>query len=227
VAEHAQQQEVYRQRDRLETARTVAAIINESLGGVAQGQGDDISTIASPTTGNNANMAGVLNERNGQGREGVRVNLDNISQLITRRQNTSAFTTISKKDNTRVNISQMQQITESLGRAEFANMCGVNEVARILEYTNQVVEVTGFANSFQPLKDIPIVKAALAYDHPETGEVIVLILNQALYFGNQLNKILLNPNQLRAYGNIVNDVPKQFGGSSHSITTSEGDLNIP
>jgi len=172
-------------------------------------------------------MAGVLNERNGQGREGVRVNLDNISQLITRRQNTSAFTTISKKDNTRVNISQMQQITESLGRAEFANMCGVNEVARILEYTNQVVEVTGFANSFQPLKDIPIVKAALAYDHPETGEVIVLILNQALYFGNQLNKILLNPNQLRAYGNIVNDVPKQFGGSSHSITTSEGDLNIP
>ncbi len=100
-------------------------------------------------------------------------------------------------------------------------------MARILEYTNQVVEVTGFANSFQPLRDVPIVKAALAYDHPETGEIIILILNQALYFGNQLNEILINPNQLRAYGNIVDDVPKQFGGTSHSITTPQGDLKIP
>jgi hypothetical protein len=124
----------------------------------------------------------------------------------------------------------MQQITESFGRAELdshADTCGVNEVARILENNTQVAEVTGFANSFQPLKDIPIVKAALAYDHAETGKVIVLIINQALYFGNQLKKILLNPNRLRAYGNIVNHIPKQFLGISHSITTSEGDLNIP
>ena len=124
----------------------------------------------------------------------------------------------------------MQQLTESFGRSELdshADMCGVTELARILEYTNQVVEVTGFVNSFQPLKDKPIVKAAVAYDHPETGEIIVLILNQALYFGNQVNKFLLNPNQLRAYWNIVNNVPKQFGGSSHSSTTSKGDLNIP
>jgi hypothetical protein len=48
------------------------------------------------------------------------------------------------------------------------------DVVRILEYTNQVIEVTGFANSFQPLRDVLIVKAALAYDCTETGEVIIL-----------------------------------------------------
>jgi hypothetical protein len=108
----AQRQEVYRQRDRLAMARTVAAVINESLGSAAQGQGDDISAIISPMTGNNAGIANSQNERNSQGREGICVNLENISQLITRRQNTSAFTTTSRKSNTRVNISQVQQLTD-------------------------------------------------------------------------------------------------------------------
>jgi hypothetical protein len=93
-------------------ARTVAAVINESLGSAAQGQGDDISAIISPMTGNNAGIANSQNERNSQGREDICVNLENISQLITRRQNTSAFTTTSRKSNTRVNISQVQQLTD-------------------------------------------------------------------------------------------------------------------
>jgi hypothetical protein len=108
----AQRQEVYRQRDRLAMARTVAAVINESLGSAAQGQGDDISAIISPMTGNNAGIANSQNERNSQGREDICVNLENISQLITRRQNTSAFATTSRKSNTRVNISQVQQLTD-------------------------------------------------------------------------------------------------------------------
>jgi hypothetical protein len=88
---------------------------------------------------------------------------------------------------------------------------------QLLEYTDQVAVVSGFANSMQSLKNVPIVKAALSYDHPETGEVIVLIINQAIYFGDQLDEILLNPNQIRAYGNVVDDVPIQFRGASHSI----------
>jgi hypothetical protein len=67
-------------------------------------------------------------------------------------------------------------------------------MARIIEYNNQVTEVSGFANSMQTLKEVPIVKAALVYDHPETGEVAVLIINQALYFGDELDQVLLNPN---------------------------------
>jgi hypothetical protein len=47
-----------------------------------------------------------------------------------------------------------------------ADTCGVNGVARILEYTGQVAEASGFTNSLEPLQDIPIVNAALAFDNP-------------------------------------------------------------
>lgn len=96
-----------------------------------------------------------------------------------------------------------------------------------MEFTGQFADVSGFANSLNTIQDVPIVKAVLAYDHPETGEVIVLIINQALYFGNQLDEVLLNPNQLHAYGSIVNNVPKHLGGTSHSISIPDNDLTIP
>lgn len=75
-----------------------------------------------------------------------------------------------------------------------ADTCGVNSVTKVLEYTGRTAEVSGFANSLAPLSNIPIVKATLAYDHPQTGEVILWVINQALYFGDQLDEVLLNPN---------------------------------
>jgi hypothetical protein len=59
-----------------------------------------------------------------------------------------------------------------------------------------VAKVSGFANSLESIKDVPVVKATLAYDHPVTGEAILLVINQALYFENQLDHVLLNPNKL-------------------------------
>ncbi|MFN9957217.1 MAG: hypothetical protein ACK55I_29285, partial [bacterium] len=58
--------------------------------------------------------------------------------------------------------------------------------ARIIEYTGQTVEVSGFSTSMDSIKNVPIVKAALAYDDPSTGETLILVLNQTLYFGDHL-----------------------------------------
>jgi len=58
----------------------------------------------------------------------------------------------------------------------------------------KVAEVHGFSKSLPALQDIPIIKAAVAYDDPESGEKTIVILNQALYFGDQLPHILLNQN---------------------------------
>ncbi len=89
-------------------------------------------------------------------------------------------------------------------------------------------EVSGFSNAMDSLQDIPIVKAAVAYDHPETGEVIILVINQALYFGDKLTHILLNPNQLRSHNIRVDDVPKHLSSTStHSIWVEEESLDIP
>jgi hypothetical protein len=79
------------------------------------------------------------------------------------------------------------------------------------------------------LQDIPIVKAALAYDEPESGENIILIFNQALHFGNKLPNILLNPNQMWSQGLTVDDCPKHLsrGKSTHSIIIEEENVIIP
>jgi len=106
--------------------------------------------------------------------------------------------------------------------------CGANHVAKILEYHGQVAKVSGFLEAMESLKDVPIVKAAIAYDNPNTGESIVLIINQALYFGKDLSHILLNPNQMRANGLIVEDIPTHLSAtSSHSIIIREEDTTIP
>ncbi len=40
------------------------------------------------------------------------------------------------------------------------------------------------------MEEIPIVKAALAYDGPLSGETFILIFGQALYFGSKFRSAL-------------------------------------
>jgi hypothetical protein len=58
---------------------------------------------------------------------------------------------------------------------------------------------------------------ATALDDPATGNVIILYINEALYFGDKMSHTLLCPNQLRAYGWKVQDVPKQFDAESAGV----------
>jgi hypothetical protein len=64
---------------------------------------------------------------------------------------------------------------------------------------------------------------ATAWDDPAAGEVIVLYINEALYFGDKMSHTLLCPNQLRSHGWKVQDVPKQFDAeSAHAIINPTG-----
>jgi hypothetical protein len=75
------------------------------------------------------------------------------------------------------------------------------------------------------------VQAGTAYDDPETGETFILIINQGLYHGNDLPVTLLNPNQMRSHGLIVNDIPMHLAPdpshATHSIYIPQYDLRIP
>jgi hypothetical protein len=57
----------------------------------------------------------------------------------------------------------------------------------------------------------------------------VLIIHEALYFGERLKtSTLLTPNQLRANGLVVDDVPRQFkADSTHSIFDPASGSRIP
>jgi len=94
-------------------------------------------------------------------------------------------------------------------------------------FTDHSVSVSPFIGEYAPLENVPIATVATAWDDPSCGRTILLIINEALYFGNRMEHSLLCPNQLRCNGVIVNDVPPAFGNSSsHPIILMEG-IEIP
>jgi hypothetical protein len=69
---------------------------------------------------------------------------------------------------------------------------------------------------------------ATLWEAPD-GEKLILIIHEALYFGDR-NKAstLLTPNQLRHNGLVVDDVPRQFNSNStHSIFDPASGVRIP
>ena len=228
----AEKNRVYRARERLETARTVAAMLRED-----SGNQDDVSTITGTVpqrirTNNNPSQGNDNTSVAGATRSIDQVTLDNVSQAFNRRR-INAYVTVERSIAPRREILSVSQSNDEIRQCRVeldshADTCGVNNVARILEFHGQVAQVSGFSDSMTPMKDIPIVKAALAYDIPDTGEVVILIINQALYFDNNLSHILLNPNQMRSNNVTVDDVPRHLSSkSSHSIIVHDENLTLP
>ena len=76
-----------------------------------------------------------------------------------------------------------------------------------MEYTNRVADVFGYNPSQDPIKDVPIVTGATAYDCPRTNTTYILLFHESLYYGTELDHSLINPNQLRHFGVGVWDNP--------------------
>jgi hypothetical protein len=83
--------------------------------------------------------------------------------------------------------------------------CGSN--CTTMHFTDKVCDVSPYADTYEAIKSVPIVQAATAFDHPDTGETTILILNEAIWMGDKMNHALVNPNQLRAFGLTVQDNP--------------------
>lgn len=81
-----------------------------------------------------------------------------------------------------------------------ADTCCLGQNFVVLQYTNRVADVYAYNKSLKPVQNVPIVSGATAYDCPKTRSTYILVVNEALYYGTQLDHSLLNPNQLRSYG---------------------------
>ncbi len=109
------------------------------------------------------------------------------------------------------------------------SVAGPNTV--VLEYTDQTANVSAFSDHHDVMRNIPIGTAATAYDNPHNGSTIILILHQALLMNDKVENTLICPNQLRANGIIVDDVPIHLSPawqpSTHSILSPEDDIRLP
>jgi hypothetical protein len=97
----------------------------------------------------------------------------------------------------------------------------------VLELKEERVNVFPFSDDYDAIQDVPIATVGTVWEDPRTGEIWFLVFNEALYFGSRLKESLLCPNQMRAAGIRIEDVPVQFDSdSSHSIII-DGRLQIP
>jgi hypothetical protein len=131
----------------------------------------------------------------------------------------------------RSNASEDIEIGEYIELDSHADTSVIGNNCRVISYTDKTCQVAPYHPHYDSMQDIPIVQAGTAYDDPNTGETMILIINQGLYFGDSLPVTLLNPNEMRMNGLEVDDVPKHLAKdptiATHSIYIPEQDICIP
>ena len=65
------------------------------------------------------------------------------------------------------------------------------------------------------------------YDDPRDGQSYLLVIHEALYFGDRMLHSLICPNQLQSFGIKVHDIFLQFGAEKHCIEVPEHNLSLP
>ena len=78
-----------------------------------------------------------------------------------------------------------------------------------LFFTGETVNVFGY-DGLQRTAAVPLATCATMV-MTESGQRVVLVCPQMLWFGTDLKRSLINPNQLRMHGTIVRDDPTTAG----------------
>jgi hypothetical protein len=129
-------------------------------------------------------------------------------------------------------ISAMDESDDDVtARAELdshADTTCIGNQSMIIGTTYKTVRVTPFLESLGSVHRVPVVNAALAYDDPRSGETMILIFHQVLYFKEMFHH-LLSPMQMRMNDLVVNETPKFLTETpdekDHAIIV--GELLIP
>ena len=100
-----------------------------------------------------------------------------------------------------------------------ADTCCGGENWKLISLSGESFDVYPYTEKGYGSGEVSFGTCATIWKH-ESGREFVLILNKALWFGTQIERSLINPNQLRYLGCQVQDNPcrdEPFG-----ITTTEG-----
>jgi hypothetical protein len=97
--------------------------------------------------------------------------------------------------------------------------------AIILNYTTRECDVSPYADSYEPIRNVPIVTGATAITSSATGETFILVFHEAIWMGDHLHHSLLNPNQLRHHGVIVQDNP--YASTSLHLSSHDDEFVMP
>ena len=95
----------------------------------------------------------------------------------------------------------------------------------VLTYTGRECDVMPYTDTYESVKGVPIVSAATAWTCMETNRTYILVINEGLWMGETMQNSLMNPNQLRAFGCIVQDNP--YSGAPLYMEDPDEVVTIP
>ena len=78
---------------------------------------------------------------------------------------------------------------------------------RLLEISGEFCSVSPFSKDYEPKVNVPVSKCATTYTCPDSGQSLVLVADQVLWFGADLHCSLINPHQIRSFGHSLCDDP--------------------
>jgi hypothetical protein len=91
--------------------------------------------------------------------------------------------------------------------------------------TGRECSVSPYTDFYQSINSVPIVQAGTAWTSQSTGETYILVCNEGLWMADHVDNSLVNPNQLRHYGIIVQDNP--YSSSPLYIMSPDDDFVMP
>ena len=107
------------------------------------------------------------------------------------------------------------------------NTCCGGAHCLLIEYEGCVIMVAPYHDEYELMK-VKIVMDTTSWEDPKDRQLYILLIHKALYFGDCLKQMLLNPNQLQAHSLLVGDAPHQFDPkSSHLIHEPKSRISIP
>ena len=95
----------------------------------------------------------------------------------------------------------------------------------VLHHTGKISEVSPYTDEYEPITDVPVVRGATLWTDQHTNKEYILVFNEALWKGDTLTHSLINPNQLRTFGTLVQD--NHYHTDPLGITPLPYDLEIP
>ena len=133
-----------------------------------------------------------------------------------------------KKNNKKDNATLAHKIQHTThGRIEIdthvdTTVLGSNCVE--LSYTGKECEVSPYSPDYEAMHNVLVVTSATVWTNPQDGMAIVLVFHEALWMGDKLDHTLVNPNQLRAYGVDIQDIP--FMSTPLSISDQDNVISL-
>ena len=94
-----------------------------------------------------------------------------------------------------------------------------------MDHTGRDCDVSPYTDAYDSIKNVPIVSAGTAWTSNQTGQTYILVFNEGLWMGDQMESTLINQNQLRHFGVDVQDNP--YADSPLYIRSEDAGFTLP